>query len=74
MDAYNRRFILRDKKIKYVEGEKKISCRVVDINRTTGLLIVERRKGEFFEIKSPSQVIMPKKVKIKKLPAATKSK
>ncbi|MBO5907685.1 MAG: hypothetical protein J6Q85_06020 [Clostridia bacterium] len=65
MDAYRRRFILRDKKIKYLSGDKKIRCRIVDVDKENGLLIVEGRRGEKIEIRSPSLVVMPKRVKIK---------
>ena len=65
MDAYRRRFILKDKKIKYIGSDKKEVCRVLDVDKETGVLIVQNRRGERIEIKSPSLVIMPKKVKIK---------
>ncbi len=65
MDAYRRRFIMRDKKIKYINGDKKERCRIIDVDKQTGLLVAEKRRGERIEIRSPSMVIMPKKVKIK---------
>lgn len=65
MDTYRRRFILKDKKIKYINGDKKERCRIIDIDKETGLLIVEGRRGERLEIRSPSHVIMPKRIKIK---------
>ena len=63
MDAYHRKFILRDRKIKYISGDKKRVCRVVDVDKETGALTVESRGGERLVIKSPSAVIMPKKIK-----------
>ena len=64
MDAYHRKFILRDKKIKYISGDKKRTCRVIDVDKETGLLLVEPKKDEVLEIRSPSSVIMPKKIKL----------
>ena len=63
MDAYHRKFALRDKKIKYLDGDKKRSCKVVDVDKESGLLIIETKKGETAKIKSPSTVIMPKRIK-----------
>ena len=65
MDAYHRKFILRNKKIKYIYQDKKRVCRVIDVDKETGALEVEPRRGERVEIKSPSAVIMPKKIKLK---------
>ena len=65
MDAYHRRFILRNKKIKYISQDKKHVCRVIDVDKETGALEVEPRRGERIEVKSPSMVIMPKKIKLK---------
>ena len=62
MDEYRRRFILEGEKIKYIDGDKKRSCRVVDINRDSGSLIIELKGSRQIEIKSPSQVIMPKRL------------
>ena len=64
MDAYSRRFILRDKKIVYFSGEKKHRGKVLDVDKSTGSLIIEGKGGEQIIIKSPSSVVMPKKVKI----------
>ena len=65
MDAYHRKFILRDKKIKYIAGDKKHFCKVLDVDKETGALRVSAKRGEEIEIKSPSAVIMPKKIKLK---------
>ncbi len=63
MDAYYRKFALRDKKIKYIDGDKKRTAKIADVDRTSGMLILELKGGEKREIKSPSSVIMPKKIK-----------
>jgi BirA family biotin operon repressor/biotin-[acetyl-CoA-carboxylase] ligase len=66
MDAYSRKFLLYDKKIKYRSGDKRRRCRVVDVDKQTGLLIVETRQGVTETVKSPSLVTMPKKIKIER--------
>ena len=63
MDAYYRKFALRDKKIKYIDGDKKRTGRVVDVDRTSGMLLLEVKGGQTREIRSPSSVIMPKRIK-----------
>ena len=63
MDIYSRRFILREKEIKFVMGEKKKSCKVLDVDKETGALIIEYR-GEKRILNSPRSVIVPKKIKI----------
>ena len=65
MDEYKRRFILINKKIKYISQDKKHVCRVIDVDKETGALEIEPRRGERIEVKSPSMVIMPKKIKLK---------
>ena len=64
MDIYKERFVLTDKKIKYVEDGKRHSCRVVDVDRQTATLTVETKKGELKRITSPSGVIIPAKIKM----------
>ncbi len=60
---YKRKFILNGKKIKYLVGEKKYSCKVVGVNTPKFSLLCEKSNGEKFEITSPSSVIIPKKIK-----------
>lgn len=64
MDIYKERFILTDKKIKYVEDGKRHVCRVVDVDRQTATLTVETKKGEIKKITSPSGVVVPSRIKI----------
>ena len=63
MDTYARRFILVDKRIKYIKDGKKHKCRVIGINKQTGALNVDIGKGESMQITSPSGVIIPSKIK-----------
>lgn len=62
MDVYSRRFILTDKRIKYIKDGKKLSCRVVGIDRTTCALIVDIGKGETLRVTSPSGVVIPSRI------------
>lgn len=62
---YKQRFILRGKKIRYVNGEKKYSCKVVDVDSERFSLICEKKNGERILLTSPSGVIIPKKIKLK---------
>ena len=66
MDTYKRRFILVGKKIKYIQADKKKSCRVVDVDKDTCTLTVETAGGEKKRITSPSGVIIPRKIKLDK--------
>lgn len=67
MDVYTKRFILRGKSIKYIDGGKKKRCKVLGIDNKTGGLIIETRKKDVPPpILSPSSVIIPKKIRLKK--------
>lgn len=63
MDIYSRRFALREKQIKFIFGDKKKSCKVIDVDKESGALIIEHR-GEKKTLNSPRSAIMPKKIKI----------
>lgn len=63
MELYKHKFILYGKKIKYLGGDKKRSFRIADVCRETGSLLIENG-DEKIEVRSPSMVVMPKKVKI----------
>ena len=67
MEVYTKRFILRGKRIKYIDGGKKKRCKVLGIDNRTGGLIIETRKGSVLPpMLSPSSVIMPKRIRLKK--------
>ncbi len=63
ISLYKRKFALSGNRIKYLSGDKKYSCKVVDINLQNFSLICERSSGHRFEITSPSSVVIPKKIK-----------
>lgn len=62
MDTYARRFILTDKKIKYIKDGKKHSCRVVGIDKDTCSMTVDIGRGELLKITSPSSVVIPNRI------------
>ena len=62
MDVYRKKFVLTGKKIKYIQGDKKLSLRVMGIDKDTCALVVEDPKGKVLNIFSPSNVIIPKKL------------
>ena len=64
MDVYKRKFLLVGKKIKHITPEGKHTVEVLDVDRDAGSLIVRTAHGQRLEIKSPSSVVMPKRVKI----------
>ena len=66
MDAYQRRFLLRGIRTKLVTEKKNIPCRILGVNPQNAKLIVERRGGQVLDISSPSQIIIPEKIHIKK--------
>ena len=63
MDMYARRFILTDKKIKYLKDGKKHNCRVVGIDKDTCSMTVDVGRGELLKITSPSSVVIPNKIR-----------
>ena len=65
MDAYCRRFLLSGRRLKVNLGDKKQYCKVLRVDKSSGTLFVENKRGETVEIKSPSMVSMPKKIKLK---------
>lgn len=66
MDIYKRKFILYDKKIKYLIDGKKRTFRVVDVDRDTCALTVAEKHGQEMKISSPSGVIVPPKIRLPK--------
>ena len=65
MDEYSERFILRSKKVKYLLDGKRIHCKVLGINATTGAIRLELPTSETVDVTSPSLISTPKKIKIK---------
>lgn len=62
LNGYYERFILRDKKIKYIDNGKKRSARVVDVDGSNLALIIETKDGKKISVLSKSSVIIPNKI------------
>lgn len=62
LNLYASKFVLTDKKIKYVEDGKKRTVRVVGINKDDLTLMIETKDGRQIRISSPTAVIIPKKI------------
>ena len=62
MDIYQRKFALRAEKIKYLDGDRRESCKVLGVDADNCSLIVENRKKAIMHIASPNKVITPKKL------------
>jgi BirA family biotin operon repressor/biotin-[acetyl-CoA-carboxylase] ligase len=63
IEKYMEKFILRGKKIKVIDGGKRHTCRVVDVNPETCALIVEDRSGRRLSVSSPSMTVIPDIIK-----------
>lgn len=64
LQYYSKKFILKDVKIKYIQDGKKRSCRVLGINPETYALTVKASGNKTIEISKPSEVIIPRKIKL----------
>ena len=63
MDIYSQKFILRGTKVKYNDGQKKRTCRVLSVDSKTGALVIEGSGGKAIHVTSPSNVQIPKRIK-----------
>ncbi len=63
MNIYRQRFILRGKKIRYVNNGKKETCKVLGIDENNGSLMVEDSHRNIVYISTPNRVSIPKKIK-----------
>jgi len=66
MDVYTKLFILRGRRIKYIEDGRRKSCKVLGIDTKTGALILESRERGVFNVISPTSVIIPKRIRLSK--------
>lgn len=62
MDIYRQKFILRGQKIKYLNGGRKQSCKVLGIKTEDSSLIVEDKNKKVVYISTPNKVIIPQKI------------
>ena len=61
---YSDRFILRGKKVKYLNGEKWRAHKVLGIDSKTGALILDNGKDPTIFVTSPKLISTPKKIKL----------
>jgi BirA family biotin operon repressor/biotin-[acetyl-CoA-carboxylase] ligase len=66
MDIYRQRFALRGVRAKYLSGEKKHSCKIIDVDTESCALIIEDEKRNTKEIYAPSHITIPKNLTTKK--------
>lgn len=74
MDIYASRFALRGVVARCDLGDKKRLCKIVDIDRNSGALLVDAGDAEPRRISSPSMVSIPRKIRMKRKPDGQKSK
>ena len=63
LNSYASKSALTDKKIKYIEGGKKKTVKVIGINKNNLALTIETRDGRKIDVTSPSAIILPSKIK-----------
>ncbi len=68
MDTYVSKFALRGINIKCELDGKRRSCKILDIDRQSGALIVDAKELGIQHITSPSLVTMPKRIRLKSKP------
>lgn len=66
MDVYMEKFILRGKRVKYFDGQRKRTLRVLNVDSKNGSLVLEGHDGKPLAVSSPSNVQIPKRIKIRK--------
>ena len=66
-ELYKQKFILRGRRIFYFDDGKRRICKVLAVDISDGTLIVETAGGAIKHITTPRNVIMPKKIKLKKV-------
>ena len=60
MDLYKRKFVLYGKKVKYLSPEGRKAVKAIDVNKESGTLIIEKKRGEQIEVRSASMISTPK--------------
>ena len=57
MEAYKNKLVLMNKRVKYVNENLKTSARVVDLDKTSGNLVLKLKSGELVKVNSPTKII-----------------
>ena len=66
MDVYSEHFILRGRRVKYFDGQRKRSVRVLSVDAKNGALVLDGKDKKPIMVFSPSNVQIPKRIRIKK--------
>ena len=66
MNIYRKKFVLHGVKIKIINNGKKLTYKVLGINHKDCALLVESKSGKIEKILTPTNVIIPRSVKLPK--------
>ncbi len=66
MDIYKSKFAMKDHKAKYIADGKKKSCKILNVNTLNGSLTVQLKNNRTADVLSPTNIILPKKIKFHK--------
>lgn len=66
MDVYSEKFILRGRKVKYFDGQRKRTRRVLSVDAKNGALVLDGPGGKPIQVLSPRNVQIPKRIRLKK--------
>lgn len=66
MQTYRQKFILSGHRVRYIDGGRKRSCKVLSIRPEDCALMLETSDKEIIEVRSPKNVIIPKTIKLAK--------
>ncbi len=64
MDVYKAKFCMRGLKAKYVENGKKKRCRIINVDMSSGSLLISGEKKQSITVTTPTNMILPKKIKL----------
>lgn len=65
MDVYSEKFILRGRKVKYFDGQKKRTLRVLNVDAKNGAIVLDGPHGKPIHVFSPSNIQIPKRIRVK---------
>ncbi len=63
MEIYRKNFILRGKRIRYLDGEKKLCGKVLGVDDADGRLLIEGKEGNILRVGSRASLLLPAKLK-----------
>ncbi len=66
MNIYKTKFIMREHRAKYIDKDKRLRCKIVNVDTTNGSLIVELKGGKRINVSSPANIILPRRIRLQK--------